>query len=263
MSRYSYDDMPPEGYRERSKGRSSSLVIAFIGVLITLIAILLYLMFTPHEAESESTPAKAVHVTADVPAVKMLETESVESHYSEPEPALAAEEPLPVEAVAEEETESASLAEEELPAAPPSPAEMEIPAEEEPVLAEKPFASPLPDGELLYGMGDIYQNAIIEGVVIAADATSIVYAANDGMIIDFLPNERYGRGLVIQDSDDSYITVYRGIEEFFIRSVGTAVRKGDPIGTIGTSQVYFGRPALYFQIQQNGQAADPAELADI
>ena len=64
MSRYSYDDMPPEGYREKGgMRRSSSLIIAFIGVLITLIAILLYLMFSPQEeASQEETDALTLRV---------------------------------------------------------------------------------------------------------------------------------------------------------------------------------------------------------
>ena len=68
MGRYSYDDMPPEGYRERREsGKRGTFVIAFAGILLTLIAIIIYLMYTPLDAatqqEDEESP-EAVSETA-------------------------------------------------------------------------------------------------------------------------------------------------------------------------------------------------------
>lgn len=58
MGRYSYDDMPPEGYRENRGSRSRmSAFIALIGVLITLIAIVVYLLFTPRSDAPETDAA--------------------------------------------------------------------------------------------------------------------------------------------------------------------------------------------------------------
>ena len=77
MGRYSYDDMPPEGYRERREGNGRlSAAIAAIGVLLTLIAIILYLLFSPQEQtpvnavqeEETASPAEAVAEVEPIPA---------------------------------------------------------------------------------------------------------------------------------------------------------------------------------------------------
>ena len=68
MSRYSYDDMPPEGYRERRRGNGRmTAAIAAIGVLLTLIAIIIYLLFTPHNTVNES-PEPAIEAVSATPA---------------------------------------------------------------------------------------------------------------------------------------------------------------------------------------------------
>ena len=95
MGRNSYDDMLPEGYREKRSGsRGTSLLIAFIGVLITLIAIVLYLMFTPHDDPDDSSVSdiSAVSFSVDEPAI--LENEAPESRHSAEEEASEVEYPV-------------------------------------------------------------------------------------------------------------------------------------------------------------------------
>ena len=71
MGRYSYDDMPPEGYRERRGNGRMTGVIASIGIVLTLLAVVLYLLFSP--SDSEETPAEApadeVQVTHEEPSM--------------------------------------------------------------------------------------------------------------------------------------------------------------------------------------------------
>ena len=93
MGRYSYDDMPPEGFREKGRGNGKmTAAIASIGVLLTLIAIIIYLLFTPHDSapEPETNVPEAVTVDPaqpeiiesrerlEVPAEEMPEVESIE-----------------------------------------------------------------------------------------------------------------------------------------------------------------------------------------
>ena len=75
MGRYSYDDMPPEGYRERREsGRRGTFIIAFVGILLTLIAIVLYLLYTPHQAMPEEEKAGASTVEVSVPEPEILQS---------------------------------------------------------------------------------------------------------------------------------------------------------------------------------------------
>ena len=75
MGRYSYDDMPPEGFREKRRGSGKmTAAIASIGVLLTLIAVIIYLLFTPHKETIEENQAEV-----DVVSVDPIEPEIIES----------------------------------------------------------------------------------------------------------------------------------------------------------------------------------------
>ena len=92
MSRYSYDDMPPEGYREKRRGSGRmTAAIASIGVLLTLIAIIIYLLFTPHQENNESAVSVAESVTVNPVEPEIIESKAVipvvaEDPEEEPEP---------------------------------------------------------------------------------------------------------------------------------------------------------------------------------
>ena len=91
MGRNSYDDMLPEGYREKRSGsKGTSLLIAFIGVLITLIAIVLYLMFTPHSDKEDPAESGVSKVSFSVEEPAILENEAAELRHSAEEEADAA-----------------------------------------------------------------------------------------------------------------------------------------------------------------------------
>ena len=124
MGRYSYDDMPPEGYRERREGgRRGTFVIAFVGILLTLIAIVLYLLYTPHQAAPEEAGGGASTVEVEVPEPTVLESsitrDPVEITVEEEVPVPADTEP--VAAVEEASEAEAAVIEEEAPAAADEP----------------------------------------------------------------------------------------------------------------------------------------------
>ena len=107
MGRYSYDDMPPEGYREhREGGRRGTLIIAFVGILLTLIAIVLYLLYTPHQGEAEEAKSGATTIEVTVPEPEILEsgideesapiTEEIVAPVEEPEAVVPAPGEYPV-----------------------------------------------------------------------------------------------------------------------------------------------------------------------
>ena len=81
MSRYSYDDMPPEGYREKHRGSGRmTAAIASIGVLLTLIAVIIYLLFAPQKEASEMDPGRtsSIAVTPAQPEIIESMEQSVE-----------------------------------------------------------------------------------------------------------------------------------------------------------------------------------------
>ena len=103
MGRYSYDDMPPEGYREhRESGKRGTFVIAFVGILVTLIAIIIYLMYTPLDqvtaAEADAAAAESVEAVEDetgeeIPA-EINATEMEAPAQPQPESVVSAVRPL-------------------------------------------------------------------------------------------------------------------------------------------------------------------------
>lgn len=91
MSRNNYDDMPTRYERSRNSSRKTGLV-AFLGVLITLVIIVVFLIMSPEEeksGEAEKTIDNAVSIIAPVVAPEP---------QAEPSPSLVVEEePLAAE----------------------------------------------------------------------------------------------------------------------------------------------------------------------
>lgn len=83
MGRYSYDDMPPEGYRERRGNGRMTGVIASIGIVLTLLAVVLYLLFSPSERDEAQTGASVEEVKVTHEEPSMLAA----SVLDEPQPA--------------------------------------------------------------------------------------------------------------------------------------------------------------------------------
>lgn len=130
------------------------------------------------------------------------------------------------------------------------------PAEEETGLqtVSLTFSRPL-DGSVYATNGTYFNNFEVRGILMTANAGSPVMAAADGVVVDAQRDSQMGRTLVIQH-EEGYKTTYAGLETVSA-SVGDEVTSGQVIGTIGTSSP-FGRPTLYFRIEQGGIQLDPA-----
>lgn len=82
--------------------------------------------------------------------------------------------------------------------------------------------------------------------VVAADGGVIAYAGSD------IPG--YGNVVLIRHAD-GWMTTYAHLERIYVQREG-AVKKGDMLGTVGTSGG-LSTPQLHFEIRQGSQALDP------
>ena len=97
------------------------------------------------------------------------------------------------------------------------------------------------------------------GIDIKADKTTVVKAAEAGVIKSIKNDPRYGLTIVIEH-DDTYQTVYSNLltSEFVVE--GETVEKGQSIGTVGNSAVFeiADEPHLHFEILKDSIAVDPS-----
>ena len=116
------------------------------------------------------------------------------------------------------------------------------------------FASPVPDGTVLYQNGDYYQGESLEGVIIQAEAGAPVLAAADGTVIDWSNNGEQGYSVTLMH-EDSYQTLYCFLGSLDQPSPGKKVKKGGKLGTVGEN----GLDGAYilFKLTQMGVPIDP------
>ncbi len=97
------------------------------------------------------------------------------------------------------------------------------------------------------------------GMDIKADKTTVVKAAEAGVVKSIKNDPRYGLTIVIEH-DDVYQTVYSNLltSEFVVE--GETVEKGQSIGTVGNSAVFeiADEPHLHFEILKDSIAIDPS-----
>ena len=97
------------------------------------------------------------------------------------------------------------------------------------------------------------------GIDIKADKTTVVKAAEAGIVKSIKNDPRYGLTIVIEHND-VYQTVYSNLltSEFVVE--GEKVEKGQSIGTVGNSAVFeiADEPHLHFEILKNGIQEDPS-----
>ena len=97
------------------------------------------------------------------------------------------------------------------------------------------------------------------GIDIKADKTTVVKAAEAGVVKSIKNDPRYGLTIVIEH-DDTYQTVYSNLltSEFVVE--GESVEKGQSIGTVGNSAVFeiADEPHLHFEILKDSIAIDPS-----
>ena len=97
------------------------------------------------------------------------------------------------------------------------------------------------------------------GIDIKADKTTVVKAAEGGVIKSIKNDPRYGLTIVIEHNDN-YQTVYSNLltSEFVVE--GESVERGQSIGTVGNSAVFeiADEPHLHFEILKDSIPVDPS-----
>ena len=92
------------------------------------------------------------------------------------------------------------------------------------------------------------------GIDIAAPAGTPVRVVANGEVRYIGEFMGYGR-VAIVDHGERYHSLYAHLSIFNV-SRGDRVRKGDVLGTVGTSGLYT-QPVLHFEIRHQGVAVDP------
>ena len=114
------------------------------------------------------------------------------------------------------------------------------------------------DGTVLYRFGRVVNpnntTTRWNGMGIAAPAGSAVRAVAPGTVVSVGQLGTYGLTVIVQHGAGDY-SVYASLNNASVRT-GSAVRKGDSIGTVGTSDPDL-QPHLHFEIRPQGRAVDP------
>jgi murein hydrolase activator len=114
------------------------------------------------------------------------------------------------------------------------------------------------DGTVLYRFGRVVNpnntTTRWNGIGIAATTGTAVRAVAPGTVVSVGQLGTYGLTVIVQHGAGDY-SVYASLNNASVRT-GSAIRKGDPIGTVGTSDPDL-RPHLHFEIRPQGRAVDP------
>ena len=114
------------------------------------------------------------------------------------------------------------------------------------------------DGTVLYRFGRVVNpnntTTRWNGIGIAAPTGSTVRAVAPGTVVSVGLLGTYGLTVIVQHGAGDY-SVYASLNNASV-CTGSAIRKGDTIGTVGTSDPDL-RPHLHFEIRPQGRAVDP------
>lgn len=114
------------------------------------------------------------------------------------------------------------------------------------------------DGPLLYRFGRVINpnntTTRWNGMGIAAPIGTPVKAVAPGTVVSVGQLGTYGLTVILQHGEGDY-SIYASLQGASVRT-GTAVRKGDTIGTVGVSDPDL-KPHLHFEMRPRGRAVDP------
>ena len=117
--------------------------------------------------------------------------------------------------------------------------------------------------ELLYyeSMGDWRTH---NGIDIAGDKGSIVFAAADGVVEEVFEDDKLGIVVVI-GHEGNIKTLYGNLADKKFIEVGRKVSKGDAVGSIGNSSVLEGedKSHLHFEVTKNGETQNPSQYISL
>ncbi|MBG0766839.1 MAG: lipoprotein NlpD [Sphaerochaeta sp.] len=102
---------------------------------------------------------------------------------------------------------------------------------------------------------------VLAGILIEGDWGEAVVASAKGEVVD-AGYEKKGRGrFVVLSHEGGYRSSYYHLENIDPEvKIGMSLEKGQTIGSIGTSGTDYGRPTLFFSIEQSGIALDPMQF---
>ena len=107
-------------------------------------------------------------------------------------------------------------------------------------------------------IGIISKNFSLEenhpGIDISAKLNEPVFATAEGKVISVLKNKDRGLHIII-DHGNEYTTSYSHLEQTYVNK-GTLVKKGEAIGTVGSSGKTTG-PHIHYEILKNNEPIDP------
>ena len=114
------------------------------------------------------------------------------------------------------------------------------------------------DGTVLYRFGRVVNpnntTTRWNGIGIAAATGTAVRSVAPGTVVSVGQLGTYGLTVIVQHGAGDY-SVYASLNNASVRT-GGAIRKGDVIGTVGTSDPDL-KPHLHFEIRPQGRAVDP------
>jgi septal ring factor EnvC (AmiA/AmiB activator) len=114
------------------------------------------------------------------------------------------------------------------------------------------------DGTVLYRYGRVVNpnntTTRWNGIGIAAATGTPVHAVAPGTVVSVGQLGTYGLTVIVQHGGGDY-SVYASLNSSSLRK-SQAIRKGDIVGTVGTSDPEL-RPHLHFEIRPQGRAVDP------
>ncbi len=127
------------------------------------------------------------------------------------------------------------------------------------ILVSKPFGLPLADNRSVsspYGEIRKTGNESIRhiGVDFGGKTGSIVYAINDGKILDAYTDPVYGKTIII-DHGARISSLYMHLNSMFVVK-GATVKQGNKIGTLGQTGLA-SAPHLHLSIKIDGESVDP------
>lgn len=111
------------------------------------------------------------------------------------------------------------------------------------------------EGNVSFAFGEVVNGYKLEGVGFSMAAGSAVKAVADGFVSDAGNNERFGRFVTIIHAG-GYKSSYYCLEIVNVK-LGQSIKKGEIVGTVGTSTKFFPSSTLYLTLEQGALKLDP------
>jgi len=120
------------------------------------------------------------------------------------------------------------------------------------------------DGRItgLYGQTVVYGTSeeivVLQGIWVEGKAGSPVNASATGVVVD-AGNVPDGMGrFIVMSHENGYKTTYAHLDQIIVK-VGDQIKQGEPVGYMGSTGS-IGKTSLYFSIEQDGTALNPANF---